>query len=296
MSPCWSLPSLFALCAPARQLVLLHAGYGQGIQQSTDLTACCCNLTSTSSIDGCQDSARKQRCIQWRRQRRRDCRRRSCSCRRGRRPLGLVAQLYEAAREDELGHCQAAAITSRAGQAYGPPHPGRPRVQVPEMQQSMGRAVTNLKKQKFVMPVRMLSVAALHAILKRLQNCCRALLLQRPQQQAALRQRATRSLRTRSTRLPTCTKPPPPQVDVKVDFLRPTFQAIEESAQAIWTQLPPPVQQAAPYVGVGLGTGLIVFAVQQHRLKHQARAWAPALDAGLHVGGRRHVHRCLDGG
>ena len=38
----------------------------------------------------------------------------------------------------------------------------------------------------------------------------------------------------------------------------------------MWTQLPPPVQQAAPFIGVGLGTGLVVFAVQQHRLNKQA--------------------------
>eukprot|EP00887_Chlorella_sp_A99_P003328 scaffold26.g3328.t1 len=38
---------------------------------------------------------------------------------------------------------------------------------------------------------------------------------------------------------------------------------------AVWTQLPPPVQQAAPFVGVGLGTGLVVFAVQQRRLNKQ---------------------------
>lgn len=56
-----------------------------------------------------------------------------------------------------------------------------------------------------------------------------------------------------------------------MDFLRPTFQAVNESVQALWVQLPPPIQQAAPFIGVGLGTGLIVFAVQQHRLKRQSR-------------------------
>lgn len=58
-------------------------------------------------------------------------------------------------------------------------------------------------------------------------------------------------------------------VDVRVDFLKPTWQALEEGTMAVWTQLPPPVQQAAPFVGVGLGTGLVVFAVQQRRLNKQ---------------------------
>lgn len=60
-------------------------------------------------------------------------------------------------------------------------------------------------------------------------------------------------------------------VDVKVDFLRPTMDAMKESMNSAWRQLPPPVQQAVPYVGVALGSGLIVFAIQQHRVNVQRR-------------------------
>lgn len=61
------------------------------------------------------------------------------------------------------------------------------------------------------------------------------------------------------------TAPPPTQVD----FLRPTMDAMKESMNSAWRQLPPPVQQAVPYVGVALGSGLIVFAIQQHRVNVQ---------------------------
>lgn len=57
-------------------------------------------------------------------------------------------------------------------------------------------------------------------------------------------------------------------VDVKVDFLRPTIETVKESAITIWYQLPPPVQQAAPFVGVAMGSGLVVFLIQQRRLNH----------------------------
>ncbi|KAI7846326.1 hypothetical protein COHA_000163 [Chlorella ohadii] len=60
-------------------------------------------------------------------------------------------------------------------------------------------------------------------------------------------------------------------VDVKVDFLRPTIDTIQQSLQSAWAQLPPPVQQAAPYAGVALGSGLLVYAIQQRRLNNQAQ-------------------------
>ena len=58
-------------------------------------------------------------------------------------------------------------------------------------------------------------------------------------------------------------------VDVKIDFLRPTVEAMREAAdtaRVMFYQLPPPVQQAAPFVGVAIGSGLLVFAVQQRRV------------------------------
>ncbi|GAB4814896.1 hypothetical protein N2152v2_001942 [Parachlorella kessleri] len=60
-------------------------------------------------------------------------------------------------------------------------------------------------------------------------------------------------------------------VDVKVDFLRPTAEAVKETFHNVWVQLPPPMQQAAPYVGVAMGSGLLVFAVQQQRIKRQRK-------------------------
>ena len=58
-------------------------------------------------------------------------------------------------------------------------------------------------------------------------------------------------------------------MDVKVDFLAPTMDTIRQSLTTAWAQLPPPVQQAAPYVGVAAGSGLVVFVVQQRRLNNQ---------------------------
>jgi len=60
-------------------------------------------------------------------------------------------------------------------------------------------------------------------------------------------------------------------VDVKVDFVRPMMETIREVAfnarQAFYT-LPPHVQQAAPLAGVALGSGLLVFLVQQRRVNY----------------------------
>lgn len=80
-----------------------------------------------------------------------------------------------------------------------------------------------------------------------------------------------------------CSPPtnPPKTVDVKVDFLNPTIETVKQSLNNAWAQLPPPVQQAAPYAACVVGSGLVVFVVQQRRLNHQVRG----------VGG--HVHHFL---
>jgi hypothetical protein len=57
-------------------------------------------------------------------------------------------------------------------------------------------------------------------------------------------------------------------VDVKVDFLKPTLETMQEMSVKVWNNLPPQVQQAAPFVAVGAGTGLVVFIVQQRRVNH----------------------------
>ena len=44
-------------------------------------------------------------------------------------------------------------------------------------------------------------------------------------------------------------------VDVKVDFLRPTIETVQQSFQSAWAQLPPPVQQ----VGFGRRQALTVW-------------------------------------
>jgi hypothetical protein len=60
-------------------------------------------------------------------------------------------------------------------------------------------------------------------------------------------------------------------VDVKVDFLRPTLETMRETMTEVFYSLPPPVQQAAPYVGVAAGSGLLVFLIQQRRVNHHVR-------------------------
>lgn len=70
-------------------------------------------------------------------------------------------------------------------------------------------------------------------------------------------------------------------VDVKVDFLNPTINTVRQSLQSAWQQLPPPVQQAAPYAGVAVGSGLLVWAIQQRRLNYQRQQNA---ELQLHVG------------
>jgi len=58
---------------------------------------------------------------------------------------------------------------------------------------------------------------------------------------------------------------------LQVDFLRPTIETVQQSLNSAWAQLPPPVQQAAPYVGVAVGSGFVVFIIQQRRLNNQVR-------------------------
>ena len=56
-------------------------------------------------------------------------------------------------------------------------------------------------------------------------------------------------------------------VDVKVDILRPTVEAVKETSHSVWVKLPPPVQQAAPYIGVAMGSSAVVYLIQQRRIK-----------------------------
>ena len=57
-------------------------------------------------------------------------------------------------------------------------------------------------------------------------------------------------------------------VHVDVDFMTPFVTSVKKASRDVWLQLPPPVRQAAPYVGAGLGTGILVFKIQQSRLDH----------------------------
>ncbi|WPT18181.1 hypothetical protein PSENEW3_00006182 [Picochlorum sp. SENEW3] len=57
-------------------------------------------------------------------------------------------------------------------------------------------------------------------------------------------------------------------VDVKVDFLQPTIQTVRGAFDSAWQQLPPQAQQAAPYVGVAFGSGLVVYLIQQRRVNY----------------------------
>ncbi|KFM24256.1 mTERF domain-containing protein 1, mitochondrial [Auxenochlorella protothecoides] len=52
-------------------------------------------------------------------------------------------------------------------------------------------------------------------------------------------------------------------VDVKVDVLRPLASAVQDTTTAVWVRLPPPAQQAAPYLGVALGTTIIWKALHR---------------------------------
>jgi uncharacterized protein YoxC len=55
-------------------------------------------------------------------------------------------------------------------------------------------------------------------------------------------------------------------INVKVDFLQPTIEAVKDYSQQVWVGMPAPMQQAAPLVGAAVGTGLVVFLVQQRRV------------------------------
>lgn len=60
-------------------------------------------------------------------------------------------------------------------------------------------------------------------------------------------------------------------VHVDVDFMGPFVTSVKKASRDVWLQLPPPVRQAAPYAGAGLGTGMLVFSIQQRRLDHAVR-------------------------
>ncbi|KAL6782386.1 hypothetical protein ACKKBG_A06595 [Auxenochlorella protothecoides x Auxenochlorella symbiontica] len=62
-------------------------------------------------------------------------------------------------------------------------------------------------------------------------------------------------------------------VDVKVDVLRPLASAVQDTTTAVWVRLPPPAQQAAPYLGVALGTTIIWKALHRRDTYMQAREW-----------------------
>lgn len=57
-------------------------------------------------------------------------------------------------------------------------------------------------------------------------------------------------------------------VHVDVDFMGPFVTQVKKASRDVWMQLPPPVRQAAPYVGASLGTGILVYNIQQRRLNH----------------------------
>lgn len=52
----------------------------------------------------------------------------------------------------------------------------------------------------------------------------------------------------------------------------PFVTSVKKASRDVWMHLPPPVRQAAPYVGAGMGTGILVFNIQQRRLDHAVRA------------------------
>jgi len=56
-------------------------------------------------------------------------------------------------------------------------------------------------------------------------------------------------------------------VDVQVDVLRPMWVSIQESSDAVWRRLPPPVQQAAPYLGAASLTALVVHRIGAGKLQ-----------------------------
>ena len=57
-------------------------------------------------------------------------------------------------------------------------------------------------------------------------------------------------------------------VHVDVDFINPFVTSVKKASRDVWMQLPPPVRQAAPYVGASVGTGLLVYNIQQRRIDH----------------------------
>ncbi|KAK9843098.1 hypothetical protein WJX74_006941 [Apatococcus lobatus] len=58
-------------------------------------------------------------------------------------------------------------------------------------------------------------------------------------------------------------------VKVEMDFLNPFMQSCKKTANDIWVQLPPPVQAGMPFFAVGAASGILVYSIEEHRLKHQ---------------------------
>ncbi|KAK9817911.1 hypothetical protein WJX72_004208 [[Myrmecia] bisecta] len=60
-------------------------------------------------------------------------------------------------------------------------------------------------------------------------------------------------------------------VHVDVDFINPAMDTVKRTARNVWMQLPPQVQQAAPYVAVGFTTSLVVYRVKQHQFHQEQK-------------------------
>ena len=55
-----------------------------------------------------------------------------------------------------------------------------------------------------------------------------------------------------------------------MDFLNPFMQSCKKTANDVWVQLPPPVQAGMPFFAVGAASGILVYSIEERRLKHQA--------------------------
>jgi len=57
-------------------------------------------------------------------------------------------------------------------------------------------------------------------------------------------------------------KGPAMEMKVNVDVLQPTIDSVKKGAGEFWTQVPPPVRKASPYIGVALATVMVVHSVE----------------------------------
>ena len=88
----------------------------------------------------------------------------------------------------------------------------------------------------------------------------------------------------------------PNAVHVEMDFFGPAG----ESVQNFWRNLPPPVQQAAPIVGTGLLTALIVSRIERSKLKAEVGCGAcvhayldiPLVGMTVHIRRATFQHAC----